>query len=360
MKFIRKLFQGLKSNVDKVRKKVLKDDRRLKSARFNSRLAFTIAFWFVVFGVIFFSFQSWTRTGFLNDKVNNYEKKASAQIESLNEIGFANSPAGEDYTYSFLQTYINIPSDQENRAKRLEALQGFLAEGLKVEQLEGNLSEFHGKRELKSASLYDVKNVSEQAASYVYRVEYELFKNVEIKEPVEVKQPDANGNEQTVIQENVTQREESLGIKGHLVVIRAGTDGHSFNVIEQPYFESLPNVGRLLSIQDDTDPSKKNPEAREKLKQFTTQFFTSYTTNTIDEMSYLMGKPESLHGLYQYKGLEEFNVYNSEKEGQYIIKTLVLLEAAETGLTSKHPFTLIVSKQNNKFFVKELKHTLGG
>lgn len=359
MKFVRKLLGGLKTNVDKGRKKVLKDDRRLKSARFNVRSIFTMVFWIVVFCVIFFSFQSWARTGFLNNKVNDYQKQASAQIASLNEIGFANSPAGEEYTYKFLETYINIPANKEDREKRLKELQGFIAEGLKVEQLE-NLSDFNGKRELKSATLYEVKDVGGKSASYVYRIEYELFKNVEKKEQVEVKKKDKKGKEKKVKEEKVTQKEESVGTKSHLIVIRVGTDGNSFNVIEQPYYEPLPSESRLTAVQDNADPSKKNPKVEDKLKQFATQFFTSYTTNSIDEMAYLMKKPESLQGLYKYQGLEEFNVYNGNKEGQYIIKTLVLLQQADTGLISKHPFTLVVSKQNDKFFVQELKHTLGG
>ena len=145
-----------------------------------------------------------------------------------------------------------------------------------------------------------------------------------------------------------------------MLVVRVGTDGNSFNVIEQPYYQALPSNSRLTAIQDQTDKSKKNIKAEAQLKQFATQFFTSYTTNSIDEMSYLMEHPESLKGQYQYKGLEDFVVYDGEKEGQYIIKTLVLLQEANTELKTKHPFTLVVKKQNNKFYVEELKHTLGG
>ena len=47
MSFFVKLGDGLKKNVDQGRKKVLKDDRRLKSSRFNGRMAFSIAFWLV-------------------------------------------------------------------------------------------------------------------------------------------------------------------------------------------------------------------------------------------------------------------------------------------------------------------------
>jgi Conjugative transposon protein TcpC len=359
MSFFSKVKTGLQKNAAQGRKKVLKDERRLKSSRFNGRLAFSFVFWAVLVGVIFFTFQSWSRTGFLNEKVNGYQDKAAAKIASLNEIGFANSPAGETYASNFIKTYINVSNEEKKREERVKALQSFLAEGLKVEELE-NLTEFQGKRVLKSASLYDVKGVSEDAASYVYRIDYELFKIVEKKEQVEVKKKNEDGKEKSVKEEKVKEIAESLGRKRQMIVVRLGTDGNSFNIIEQPYYQALPSETRLAAVQDKTDQAKKNTQAEDELQQFATQFFTSYTTNSLEEMSYLMEDPESLKDLYEYKGLEDFVVYDGEKNGQYIVKTLVLLQEANTGLQTKHPFTLAVSKENNRFYVQELKHTLGG
>lgn len=359
MSFFGKLKGSLLKNADQGRKKVLKDERRLKSSRFNGRLAFTVVFWGVLVAVIFFSFQSWARTGFLNEKVNGYQDQASAQIASLNGVGFANSPAGETYAGTFIDTYINVSYDEKEREERAEVLQGYLAEGLKVGELE-NLTEFQGKRVLKNASLYDVKNVSEDAASYVFAIEYELFNVVEKKEQVEVKKKNKEGKEEVVKEEKANMVDESLGTKKLMIVVRLGTDGNSFNVVEQPYYQVLPGNTRIAAIQDKTDSSDKNVKVEDEMKQFATQFFTSYTTNSVEEMSYLMEKPESLKDLYEYKGLEDFVVYDGEKEGQYIVKTLVLLQEANTGLQTKHPFTLVVSKENNKFYVQEFKHTLGG
>jgi len=103
-------------------------------------------------------------------------------------VGFANSPAGEAYAKKFIETYINVSNDEKDREKRAKSLQNFLAEGLKVGELE-NLTAFQGKRVLKSASLYDVKNVSEDAASYVYRIEFEdqfPFHFLQINDPNQI------------------------------------------------------------------------------------------------------------------------------------------------------------------------------
>jgi hypothetical protein len=358
MSFFGKLKGGLIKSAVQGRNKVLKDERRLKSSRFNARKAFSLVFWMVLVGVIFVSVQSWARTGFLNEKVNGYQDQATKKINRLNEVGFANSPAGESFSNQFIHTYVNVPNDEKEREERTKALQGFLAEGLQVEGLE-NLTDFQGKRVLKSASLYDVKDVDEDAASYVYKIEYELFKVTEKKEQVDVKKEN-EGKEEVVKEEKVTTQDESVGTKEQMIVVRLGTDGNSFNVIEQPYYLALPSESRMIAVHDETDPSKKNVKVENEVKQFATQFFTSYTTNSTQEMSYLMENPESLKDLYEYKGLEDFIVYNGDKDGQYVVKTLVLLQEANTGLQTKHPFTLIVSKENNKFYVRSLKHTLGG
>ncbi|PFM83243.1 hypothetical protein COJ46_01610 [Bacillus sp. AFS077874] len=353
------VLDAFKKNLDQGRKKILRDERRLKSSRLNGRMAFTILFWLALIGVIFFSFQSWARTGFLNKKVNGYQDKAAAQIASLHEVGFANSPAGDAYASQFIEAFINLPNDKNEREKRAKTLQSFLAEGLTVGKLE-NLSEFQGKRVLKSASLYDVKDIKKDSASYVYRINYELFNITSKKDLVEVKKKNEKGKEEVVKEEKVKTVEKSLGRKEQMIIVRLGTDGESFNVIEQPYYQKLPSQARLTAIQDHTDQAKKNMQMEDELKQFSTQFFTFYTTNSIQEMSYLMEKPESLKDLYEYKGLEDLVVYDGEVKGQYIVKTIVLFQEANTGLQTKHPFTLVVKKEKNKFYVQQLKHTLGG
>ncbi|WP_445491564.1 conjugal transfer protein [Niallia sp. 03133] len=320
--------------------KVLKNERKLKSSRINSRLFFTLLFWSALIGIISLSILSWYRTGFLNHKVNAFQKTAATHASGINDSSFITSPAAESHSSEFLTVFLNIPSDEKEREARVNALKGYLAEGLPVEALE-NTSSFHGKRVLKSASLYDIKDKSETAASFVYRVEYELFKSEEKKKGEPAK-------------------ETSIGRKEQLIVVPLATDGRGFNVVEQPYYEALPSETRLLAISDHTDQSEKNSGAEEELKRFASQFFTSYTKSSEEEMSYFMKKPETLNGLYTYKGMDKFVVYDGKRDGEYVIKTLLLLEEKESGLISKHPYTLTVKKENDRFFVEELKHSLGG
>ncbi len=347
---------SFKRNAGQVRKKIFKDERRLVFSRFNARTVFTFGFWLVLMTVIFCSFLSYYRTNFLNERVNAYQDETQSKIDSLNKVGFTKSPAGETYSKNFVKTYINIPKDPEQREKRNNALQPYLAEGLTPGEIE-NLSEFKGERAIKDIHLYDVKDVQEDSAKYVYRIRYQLSNGVEQNKKVEVNGKDSKEKTET---EKIVDKENPIETIDVMIVVPIGTDGQSFNVVEQPYFQAVPGDTRLTAIEDKTNPSKKNTQIEQEMKRFVTQFFTSYTENTVDEMSYLMEKPESLKDTYSYKGVEDFIVYEGEKQGQYKVKTLVHLKEDKSGVVMKLPFTLIVSKENNKFYVQKLKHTIGG
>ncbi|WP_221567141.1 conjugal transfer protein [Alkalihalobacillus sp. TS-13] len=347
---------SFRENTGQVWKKIFKGERRVVSSRFNARTVFTFGFWVVLITVIFCSFLSYYRTSFLNERVNAYQDETQSKIDSLNEVGFTNSPAGETFSKNFLMTYINIPIDPEQREKRNNTLQHYLAEGLTLGEIE-NLSEFKGDRALKDIHLYDVKDVQEDSAKYVYRIRYQLSNGVEQNKKEEVNGKDSKEKTET---EKIADKENPIETIEVMIVVPIGTDGQSFNVVEQPYFQAVPGDTRLTAIEDKTDPSKKNTQMEQEMKQFVTQFFTSYTENTVDEMAYLMENPESLKDTYSYKGVEDFIVYEGKKKGQYKVKTLVHLKEDQSGVVMKLPFTLIVSKENNKFYVQKLKHTIGG
>jgi Conjugative transposon protein TcpC len=322
----------------RVKTRVLKDERRLPSSRWNSRLLFTVLFWSGVVFLVFLTTQSYVRTGFINQKVNGYQDETTDRFDQITTKSFSNSPAGEAFGKDFIERLINIPEDAAGRKKRSESLQTFLAEGLENEQLE-DITDFSGKRELKQVYLREVQDVTRVSAQYVYHVSYEtsVF--------------DKEGGDKGGMAPTLSEV---------LVVVPLGTDGTSFNVVEQPYFKAVPGESRLSAVEDDTPSAEKNIKAEDELKRFATQFFTSYTENTVSEMAYLMEEPESLKDLYFYRGAENFRVYDGEKEGTYIIKTLAVFEQSETGLKSKHPFTLVVEKKQDKYYVTSLKHTIGG
>lgn len=338
-----KLFNG--------KTKLLKQERKLKQNKAGKVVV--IGFYTALAGVTFLSFQSYSRTGFLNEKINGFQHEARAQMQSLNSAGFVASPAGEDYSRKFIKTYIDIPADKKGRDERATKLLNYFAEGLQLEKVE-NISEFNGKRVIKDIHLYKVSDIKEKSATFVFRISYGITAVTEQKVTVKPKDKKAKPQVKTVQKEQPTVNKETL------IAVPLGTDGHSFNVIEQPHFEALPAGKRLAAVTDQEDKGKQNYKKEEELKQFATQFFTSYTENSVEEMAYLMAKPASLKGLYKYKGLDSFIVYNGDTSKEFVIKSLIELEDMQSGLSMKEPITLTVTKQNGKYFVKQIKNTIGG
>ncbi|ANC77404.1 hypothetical protein ABE65_011560 [Fictibacillus phosphorivorans] len=316
-----------------------KKERRVPSARMNSRSVVSFLFWMGVLAVLFITTQSYLRTAFLNEKVNGYQDSTEEELEKMVDEGFITSPAGEAYTEEFVRKFIHIPVTEEERKKRSEDLSRYLAEGLTLPDMENNTS-FKGERKLQSISLYKKRSKGENAY-YTYNVSYETLPTPPVPKKGEKKIP-------------VTPLTKKV-----MITVPVGTDGKNFNVIEQPYFSNAPSETRLSAVKNQEDDSKKNLKKEDELKRFATQFFTSYTENTVSEMSYLMERPESLKDLYQYRGVENFKVYDREKN-TYLIKTLVLLEDGETGIVTKQPFTIIVEEKQDKFYVKKLLHSIGG
>jgi Conjugative transposon protein TcpC len=316
-----------------------KKERRVPSARMNSRSVVSFLFWMGVLAVLFITTQSYLRTAFLNEKVNGYQNSTKEELEKMVDEGFITSPAGEAYTEEFVRKFIHIPVTEEERKKRTEDLNTYLAEGLTLPDIENNVN-FKGERKLQSISLYERRGKGENAY-YTYNVSYETLKTP----------PQPKKGEKKQIVTPLT--------KDVMITVPVGTDGKNFNVIEQPYFSNPPSETRLSAVKNREDDSKKNLKKEDELKRFATQFFTSYTENTVSEMSYLMESPESLKDLYQYRGVVNFKVYDSGSN-TYLIKTLVLLEDGETGIVMKQPFSISVEKKQDKFYVKKLLHSIGG
>lgn len=342
-----KFSENLKEKLKFKKTKLLKQERKLKKNKAGTIV--TAGFYVVLVTIFFLAFQSYTRTGFINQKLNGFQSEAQAQIKGINQSAFVSSPAGEDYAERFVKDYIAIPADKEGREQRAEKLQNYFAEGLSMDRVE-NLADFKGKRVLKDIKLYKIENVKAESAELLFRISYEV---INIKE---IKKVEKKGK----TKREVTEQQEQQPIKKEmLIAVPLGTNGETFNVIEQPYFESIPTGSKLAAVKDQGTKTKQDFKRTEEIKVFTAQFLTSYTENTKEEMAYLMEKPDSLKGLYQYKGLQEITVYKAGK-GKWEVKALVELKEQESGLVVKQPMTLILSKQNEKYFVEKLKQTLGG
>lgn len=346
----------MKSLIEKLkaaRSKALKDERKLKSSRFNIGKVIIIGFWAFVGIVALMSYLSFTRVGFLNTKINGYQAEAKEKIESLNESGFITSPAAEDYAKRFIKEYITIPADSKEREERSKVLSGYLADGLKLENME-DIAGFQGKRALNDMELYSFKDIKNNKATILFRVDYS---SVPIVQEVITKKV-GKGKEAKEVKEKVFKEKPAVR-KGVIIAVPIATDGANFNVIEQPYLKQLPEETKLAAVKNEDIKSERNYKDELALKEFTADFLKSLTENTVNEMGYLMDQPESLQGVYEFMEIKEFTLYNGTK-GAYKIKAYVDFKEVSSGIVTRQPLTMTVINNNGKYFVKKIKHTIGG
>ena len=67
---------GVMAKLKKTKNKALKTERKVESSDFNIGRMIILGFWGIVAGVCLFSFLAFSRTGFLNEKINGYQAEA--------------------------------------------------------------------------------------------------------------------------------------------------------------------------------------------------------------------------------------------------------------------------------------------
>jgi hypothetical protein len=350
----------VKEGATKRRQKALQDERKVKTTFLNRRRVFTAFFWLLVLAVSSLSFVSFNRTHFLNAKMNTVKADVNDKMTALTQDSFATSPAGQLYSKRFVHTFINIPRGTKEREARKAKLEEMVAENIDVAKME-NLEAFsNGRRVLTTCDLYDMRNVKGNQAEFLYTIHYDLYRDEGVQpQPKEGAKPKDEKQSSSKAVTPPKAKEKKIGSREALMTVRIETDGQGFNIIEQPYFAKVPEKTRLQGVKNNLEFKSENRVKAEELQAFAEQFFKSYAENNELEMAYLMEKPEALEGLYEFAGVADFKVYDGKQPEQYTVKTFADFKEAESGVTARQPFTLTVVKQNGKYFVKTLTHTIG-
>jgi hypothetical protein len=307
----------------------LKERKLPRSKRSYQKILF-IAFWLLFLSTFWFMFQAYQRAAYVNDKLNTLNNNIQKQSKESTSDSFIRQDATVSFAQQFAGQYLNIAPDQNARMEREKRLVNMLASNLAVQELEGT-GEINAKRTVTSIKPYKVNVLNPSQALVTLLVSYKIEK------------PNAQP-------QNITQ----------LLNLTIGTDGTNFNVIEQPYLLPAPAEAKLEKVENtmESKPELTNEEVKGQINDFLKQFFTSYGKSTLDEMKYLMNSPESLNGFADFTGLEQTKIYDAKEKGHYVVKTIAVFKDKATNVDMRYSFTLDVSKQDGKFYVNKLTHTL--
>lgn len=132
-----------------------------------------------------------------------------------------------------------------------------------------------------------------------------------------------------------------------------------FSIVGRPYFLSR-NVpkGKQEPLQPVQEPLDVGEKEKQEVEKFLQLFFEKYAKGNLQELSVLMKEPVQTSGQAIVSSVEENNIhfFKSKQKGVIGVQVSVNFKDKVTDLLYTEDFTLWLTKTENSFFVKELKH----
>ncbi|NPC90949.1 hypothetical protein HOO54_01340 [Bacillus sp. WMMC1349] len=204
-------------------------------------------------------------------------------------------------------------------------------------------------------TLYDVHFDNDKAVLQ-YRVDYDNVAIQQKEREVEKKK----GKKKKKVKEKYEEKKQTSRTMLLNVPIRASKNGYA--VVSNLYFTPVPDV-KTKGIQSETNPLTEQSEApmeqKQEIENWLKDFFKKYADGTIDDLNYMMEKPQALNGQRSFVGLENTKVYPSGKN-EFVIKTNVKFQEKDISIENTESFTIYLEKRDGKYFVKKMENTLGG
>lgn len=275
---------------------------------------------------------------------NSLNKKLSENNSTI-----ISSDLFKQFLNKFIDTYINVPVDQTQFEKRISKL--------KEDYFSFSLEDFKNsgtERKLISSTFYDLSS-SEDVSIARYLISYEIISPIS-KEPKTTKIQ--NSKEKMVNEKHIdhisTKKNTLLNIPFNQ------NEDHTFQITAYPYFTNEPlltNSNKSKIELDTTNFQEINPKDEEKVINFATSFLEKYVSSTLEDMSYLMKKPEILSGEFQINN-PRIEVYSKDKKLLCFINFEILDK--NTSMAHDESMTLFLKKRDNTYYIEKLNHYLGG
>lgn len=337
MNFFKDLFK------DKKIKKEKPESRELPKGKKSSGKGIRIFIWALLIIVVVAGPISFIRSG--NALKNSKQAFAHLQDNGDNEIENQkayDSPKFKVYTDHVIDDYLNIPKDGEDRDDYMDNLKTYF---VSEDFLPG--IDFEGYREVKDKTYYGQKREGDHVVAQ-YKVAYDTT-TIEKHEKKEKKKT------KTVEEEETNSHEALINIP-----IRYD-DGYA--IVESIYFTDVPELKsnhqkQVTNPYDDDNADEINANDRNDLQKWVEDFFADYASKSEEDMAYIMDDPQALNGLQEFQSISDFHVY--PEDDRYIVKTVVTYQEPEAGITHEEPYTLKIKQMNGKYYVENLKQTLGG
>lgn len=304
-------------------------------------------FWTSFVLVLFLSVVAIVRVG--NMGADQAEAKQVQIVEK--ETNFAASVGAQSFAQNFAQQYFSWQNTDEGKKNRVERLRPYLANGL--DEQAGLL--FEGmiwNSSLQQSQVWNVKETGEDTALITLRVHHLLNRVI----PPDPKEIEASQKEE---KEPPKPKEEKAGPYEKFFVVPVKTDGKAFVVYKVPYFiaaDKKPEITSEPSIKD--NEKLQDPKLHEEITSALSTFFKTYTNGTQEELSYYLkgADIQTMTGIITFKEVKNLILKKGDSTEEYKVHARVIFEENQSKAQVLYPFELILVKEDNRWFVKEMKN----
>lgn len=332
------------SENEKRKKEIVKHEKKSKPRGYRAKKLGAITFWLLfLFMLLIVSVNMFTSNGLSN----------TADDEDRTNINKATSAEGIEFAITFLSTYFNWNSDNEQRSDRLDRLGHYLPEKLS-EQAIASDKEWNATIARGNIVLKEVENFGDSKARITFQVKV-VF-------------------EKSAVQENKDDKSASdpkkvKAVKYVSVPVYYDEDERRFIVYELPSFSYIEQKKIAKTIDPETEGLKTVTDgSTQNVKAFLETFFEAYSNDSKDKLTYIVEDPKHQNGLNQtvsFVRLKNTEIFEGKNATEKVVRTEVILADPETGIEFTSSYTLVLAEKegrytvlfvNNKSYIEELKN----
>ncbi|GGJ67677.1 conjugal transfer protein [Virgibacillus salexigens] len=290
----------------------------------SKRTAFFV--WFLITGLVFLSFLGVVLSLYTQSSMNDWNEQLEATTSSENEGEEMNIIRADRYLRDFVREYINVENDPESLEQRKAALQDYMVihTGGGKQELYEVTGDIQGTRELKNQRLFSLKE-KENESIFQYEVTYTSVAN--------------NTNERQTL----------------LLNVPVVTENNRFAVVSEPYFTQVDNLQGNIEVEEEAESFETYTGAeQEAIQDFLNDFFTAYASGNSDNLAYMMDEPETLQGAFRFQEIMDLQL--EQQEEGFVAHVQVRMLDEVTQLSYEIDAKMLITKQQNHYYVEEMKH----
>ncbi|WP_339229817.1 conjugal transfer protein [Oceanobacillus sp. FSL K6-2867] len=327
-------------------RQIKKPDKERSSVRkdHSKRTAFFV--WLLIISMLFIATASIllsinTRST-LNDTNQSIVARENEEVKE--EIPHASA---NEFLSTFVQEYINVPNESaalDERAKKLKEYMVFNEAFNDDRNPLYNLEGVSGTRTLETFNLF---NMEDKGDTFLYQYKVTFKNQVEREVEKEIKK----GKKKEIEVKTETEEEENTLLLNIPIIYESGL----FSVSAIPYFTEVPSLAGNIEYEKETIGLEEyNGSEKENIAVFMNTFFEKYSTESIEEMAYLMEEPQTLNGSFLFEEISDLLIYVDGEN--YKVFLQVMFRDEMTNIQQVNQVEMTISKNGNNFYVEKLNY----